>query len=91
MRAMETTFLEAPYLYVQRTDVVSEAEALLRLGWTPVSSTSLTWLQTAAGTLGELLHSELCGIWRDRPEVADTLRYARELREAAQRRNSGRR
>lgn len=91
MRAMEATLLEAPYWYVQRTDLVSEAEELLHLGWTAVGSTSLTLLQTTTGTLGELVRSELCGIWQDRPEVTDTLRYARELREAAQRRNSGRR
>ena len=87
---MEEALLEAHYLYVQRADVVSEAEKFLRLGLTLVGPTSLTWLRTTTGTLGELVRSDLCGIWRDRSDVADTLRYARELREAAQRRNSGR-
>ncbi len=84
---MGAALLESPhYSNVQETELISDAEQLLHLGLTLVGSTSLTFLEVPTGTLGDLLRSGLCGIWKDRPEVVDTLRFSRELRAAAERR-----
>ena len=89
---MGTALLEAPhYANVEQTALIANAEALLCLGCTPLGSTSLTFLQASRGTLGDLIASELFGLWRGRSELADTLNYARELRAAAQRRSGGQR
>jgi hypothetical protein len=37
-------------------------------------------------TADQLLHSELIGIWKDRKDIEDSVTYARQLREHAQRR-----
>ena len=37
-------------------------------------------------TAKQLLNSELIGLWRNRTDIADSLEYARQLREQAQRR-----
>jgi hypothetical protein len=34
----------------------------------------------AAHTLGELLHSEFFGMWRDRTDITDSAEFARRLR-----------
>ena len=34
-------------------------------------------------TLGALLRSEFFGIWRDREDIADSMRFARQLRRRA--------
>ena len=87
---MGTALLEEPrYSNVEQTEFISNAEELLSLGCTPLGSTSVTFLQASRGTLGDLIASELFGIWRGRPELEDTLNYARELRAAAQRRSGG--
>ena len=89
---MGTALLEEPrYSNVEQTEFISNAEELLCIGCTPLGSTSLTFLQASRGTLGDLITSELFGIWRGRPELEDTLNYARELRAAAQRRSGGQR
>ena len=84
---MPTELLEAPYSNVQNKDLVSDAEAFLSLGITVAGSTSLTLLQELQGTLGDLIQSELLGIWKGRADIADTLKYARDLRAAAERRH----
>ena len=89
---MGAALLEEPrYSNVEQTEFISKAEELLYLGCTPLGSTSLTFLQASMGTLGDLITSELFGIWRDRPELEDTLNYAREIRASAQRRSGGQR
>ena len=35
-------------------------------------------------TLGELLRSDIVGIWSDRTDIGDSVEYARELRKARQ-------
>jgi hypothetical protein len=37
-------------------------------------------------TAGDLLRSPLCGIWKDRTAIGDSLAYARKLRTEAERR-----
>ena len=37
-------------------------------------------------TAKQLLNSELIGLWKDRTDITDSLAYARQLREQAQRR-----
>ncbi|MBM3242117.1 hypothetical protein FJZ31_38085 [Candidatus Poribacteria bacterium] len=37
-------------------------------------------------TADRLLHSGLIGIWKDRKDIGDSVTYARQLREQAQRR-----
>lgn len=89
---MGTALLEEPrYSNVEQTEFISNAEELLYLGCTPLGSTSLTFLQASRGTLGDLIASELFGIWRGRPGLEDTLNYARELRATTQRRSGGQR
>ena len=39
-------------------------------------------------TLGDLLNSELVGIWQDRTDIGDSVQYARKLRKAVQRRRT---
>ena len=39
-----------------------------------------THAQVAASTLGALLASEFFGMWRNRPDIADTFEFARQLR-----------
>lgn len=39
--------------------------------------------QTRAPTLGDLLHSEFFGMWRDRDDIQDSIDFARKLRVAA--------
>lgn len=41
-------------------------------------------------TVGELLRSNVVGMWKDRKDIKDSAKYARELRERAQR-NTGKR
>ena len=38
-------------------------------------------------TAGDLLRSPLCGIWKDRTDIGDSLAYARKLRTEAERRS----
>ena len=38
-------------------------------------------------TAGDLLRSPLCGIWKDRTDMGDSLEYARKLRTEAERRS----
>jgi hypothetical protein len=38
-------------------------------------------------TAGDLLRSPLCGIWKDRTDIGDSLEYARKLRTEAERRS----
>lgn len=38
-------------------------------------------------TMGELLDSGFVGMWKDRDDIKDSLEYARQLRERAQRRD----
>jgi hypothetical protein len=38
-------------------------------------------------TAGDLLRSPLCGIWKDRTDIGDSLAYARRLRTEAERRS----
>jgi hypothetical protein len=38
-------------------------------------------------TAGDLLRSPLCGMWTDRPDIGDSLAYARQLRTEAERRS----
>ena len=84
---MGVVFLERDqFVNVQRTEFILGAEELLRIGCTSVGSTSLTWLYASSGTLGQLVSSDLVGIWSDRPEVQDLLGFSRKLRAAAQRR-----
>jgi len=40
-------------------------------------------------TAQELLASDLVGLWADRDDLTDSLTYARQLREQAQRRDLG--
>jgi hypothetical protein len=35
-------------------------------------------------TAGDLLRSPLCGIWKDRTDIGDSLEYARKLRTEAE-------
>jgi hypothetical protein len=35
-------------------------------------------------TAGDLLRSSLCGIWKDRTDIGDSLAYARKLRTEAE-------
>lgn len=89
---MGTALLEEPrYSNVEQTEFIFNAEELLYLGCTLFGSTSLTFLQASRGTLGDLIASELFGIWRGRPGLEDTLSYARELRATTQRRSGGQR
>ena len=89
---MGAALLEEPrYSNVEQTEFISNAEELLCLGCTPLGSTSLTFLQASRGTLGDLISSELFGIWRGRPGLEDTLNYARELRATTQRKSGGQR
>ena len=37
-------------------------------------------------TAKELRHSELIGLWKDRQDIEDSISYARQLREQAQKR-----
>ena len=37
-------------------------------------------------TAKELRHSELVGLWKDRQDIEDSISYARQLREQAQKR-----
>jgi hypothetical protein len=39
------------------------------------------------GTAGDLLRSPLCGIWKDRVDIGDSVEYARRLRAEAERRS----
>lgn len=41
-----------------------------------------------AWTFGDLLESGLVGLWRDRTDIADSVAFARALREAAERRGT---
>lgn len=84
------TLLDAPYENVEQIDLISDANELLSLGLTSTGSTSLTLLQPLTGTLGELATSELFGFWQGRPGIADPVKFARKLREAAERRVSAR-
>ena len=38
-------------------------------------------------TAGDLRRSPLCGIWKDRTDIGDSLAYARKLRTKAERRS----
>jgi hypothetical protein len=38
-------------------------------------------------TAGDILRSPLCGLWKDRPDMGDSLAYARKLRTEAERRS----
>ena len=38
---------------------------------------------TSARTLGDLLRSEFFGMWRDRPDIGDSVEFARRLRAEA--------
>jgi hypothetical protein len=38
-------------------------------------------------TAGDLLRSPLCGMWKDRTDIGDSLTYARQLRTEAERRS----
>ncbi len=37
----------------------------------------------ASSTLGDLLHSEFFGMWRDRADIGDSVEFARRLRAEA--------
>jgi hypothetical protein len=37
-------------------------------------------------TLGDLLNSDIVGMWKDRTDIGDSVEYARKLRKAVQRR-----
>lgn len=39
-------------------------------------------------TLGDVLHSEFFGMWRDREDIADSAAFARQLREDAWKRDA---
>ncbi len=39
-----------------------------------------TTAQTNGSTLGELADSEFFGMWRDRPDITDSIGFARNLR-----------
>ncbi len=85
----EVDVLEAPYINIQRKDLVSEVQDLLLIGRTAFGSTSMTFTLNSQGTLGNLIASGLCGIWKNR-EINDTLEYAKKLRAEAQKRMHGR-
>jgi hypothetical protein len=38
-------------------------------------------------TAGDLLRSPLCGIWKDRSDIGDSIEYARSLRAKAEQRS----
>jgi hypothetical protein len=38
-------------------------------------------------TAGDLLRSSLCGIWKDRSDIGDSVEYARSLRAKAEQRS----
>lgn len=38
-------------------------------------------------TLGELLESDLVGLWKDREDIGDSVEFARKLRKRVQRRS----
>jgi len=42
--------------------------------------------QAGGMTAGELLKSDFVGLWKDRTDIGDTLEFARQLRDRAQRR-----
>ncbi len=52
---------------------VEEVEAVLRA-------------RLSVYTLGDLLHSEFFGIWKDREDIDDSVEFARALRDSAWRR-----
>ena len=39
-------------------------------------------------TLGDLLRSDIVGLWKDRTEIGDSVEFARELRKRVQRRGN---
>lgn len=41
------------------------------------------------GTAADLLASPLCGLWRDRTDIGDSVAFARELRRRGERRADG--
>ena len=44
---------------------------------------------SSPGTASDLLASPLCGLWRDRPDIRDSVAFARELRRRGERRADG--
>ena len=44
--------------------------------------------ESAPSKLGDLLQSDFFGLWRDRPDIADNLTFARQLRNHSWRRGS---
>ena len=71
------------------TDVQSDRQIHLTLpsdvptGLTEIVVVVSPQASTRAHTLGELLHSEFFGMWRDREDISDSAEFARRLREEA--------
>jgi hypothetical protein len=58
-----------------------------RIAQGPVASGALAWEGIAGElTVGDLRRSGLLGMWKDRDDIEDSSLYARQLREAAQKR-----
>ena len=69
----EILLAELPYRKGQKVDVI-------------VLSNYAETVQGSQLTADKLLHSEIVGLWKDRPDIPESPAYARQFREHAQKR-----